>query len=234
MEYTVQKGDTISAVTKMLGTDWQTIKNMNPSAVGKSSRNGNWFLKEGKTISTSSDFKSILAEQTARSGESTLMQNEKASEVKKSAKEIIHTVQPGDTVWGMAVREYHVDPEEILELNNITDPTMLQPGQELRVPVPEKTGPEEVVASWYGEFHHGLPMANGELYNMYGNTIAHKEMPLGTSVELENPKTGEKARAVVTDRGPYIDGRDVDLSYGLAEKLSLAQVGVGSLIMRVL
>ena len=69
---------------------------------------------------------------------------------------------------------------------------------------------------------------------MYANTIAHKDLPLGTRVELENPLTGKSVRAVVTDRGPYIDGRDVDLSYGLARMLSLVDKGVGRLKMRVL
>ena len=69
---------------------------------------------------------------------------------------------------------------------------------------------------------------------MYGNTIAHKEIPLGTRVELQNTETGEKVRAVVTDRGPYVEGRDVDLSYGLAKKLSLVNQGVGKLVMRIL
>ncbi|HID03321.1 MAG TPA: septal ring lytic transglycosylase RlpA family protein, partial [Desulfobacterales bacterium] len=75
---------------------------------------------------------------------------------------------------------------------------------------------------------------NGDIYDMHAATIAHKEMPLGTRVELKNKETGESVLAVVTDRGPYIDGRDVDLSYGLAQKLSLVEQGVGSLVMRVL
>jgi rare lipoprotein A len=77
-------------------------------------------------------------------------------------------------------------------------------------------------------------MANGEPYDMYADTIAHKDIPLGTMVELENPRTGEKARAVVADRGPYVEGRDVDLSYELARKLSLVRQGVGNLRMRFL
>jgi rare lipoprotein A len=76
-------------------------------------------------------------------------------------------------------------------------------------------------------------MANGEIFDMNAATIAHKEIPLGTRVELENPSTGERAKAVVADRGPYVAGRDVDLSYGLAKKLSLVEKGVGPLVMHV-
>ncbi|MBU0944313.1 MAG: septal ring lytic transglycosylase RlpA family protein [Proteobacteria bacterium] len=57
---------------------------------------------------------------------------------------------------------------------------------------------------------------------------------MGTKVELKNKDTGQTVQAVVTDRGPYIEGRDVDLSYGLAKKLSLLNQGVGSLVMRIL
>jgi rare lipoprotein A len=77
-------------------------------------------------------------------------------------------------------------------------------------------------------------MANGAPYNMYADTIAHKDLPLGTKVELNNPRTGQTITAVVTDRGPYVAGRDVDLSYAVAKKLSMVQNGVDTLIMKVL
>jgi rare lipoprotein A len=57
---------------------------------------------------------------------------------------------------------------------------------------------------------------------------------LGTEVELNNPRTGQTTRAVITDRGPFVEGRDIDLSYGLACKLSLVENGVDTLVMRVL
>ncbi len=91
-----------------------------------------------------------------------------------------------------------------------------------------------MVASWYGRYHHGQTMANGEPFDMYAPTIAHKDIPLGTKVLLENPDTGQKATATVTDRGPYVQGRDVDLSYKLAQRLSLDKQGVGNLTMQVL
>ncbi len=146
-----------------------------------------------------------------------------------------HTVKAGDTVWELAVKVYKVDPEEILRLNDISDPRSLQIGTVLRIPGKiESTSSEAVVASWYGAEHHGRPMANGAPYNMFAPTIAHKELPLGTRVLLENPATGETATATVTDRGPYIAGRDVDLSYHLAQRLSLERQGVGGLTMRIL
>ncbi|MGQ9654248.1 MAG: septal ring lytic transglycosylase RlpA family protein, partial [Thermodesulfobacteriota bacterium] len=119
--------------------------------------------------------------------------------------------------------------------NGITDPRKIQPGQRIQVALPiYSTEEKEVVASWYGHEHHGKPMANGEPFNMYSSTIAHKELPLGTKVELRDPDTGVKVRAVVADRGPYVQCRDVDLSYGLARRLALVDRGVGRLMMRIL
>ena len=107
----------------------------------------------------------------------------------------------------------------------------LQPGQKLRVPIPSYPKEQTVVASWYGEPYHNRPMANGVIYNMHANTVAHRDLPFGTKLELENPETGQTAEAVVTDRGPFIEGRDLDISYGLAQKLSLVKDGVAPLVM---
>ena len=134
----------------------------------------------------------------------------------------------------MAVRRFHVDVKDIVKDNKIEDPRKIKPGQVIRIRQPIRTQMQPIVASWYGTNFHGRPMANGDQYDMYADTIAHRQLPLGTRVELENPQTGQKAKAVVTDRGPYVTGRDVDLSYGLAQKLNLVQRGVGGLVMRVL
>ena len=121
----------------------------------------------------------------------------------------------------------------MIEANGIEDPKRLQPGQKIRVPIPSHPEEQTVVASWYGEPYHNRPMANGSIYNMHGNTVAHRDLPFGTELELENPANGQKVKAVVTDRGPFIEGRDLDISYGLAQKLSLVEKGVGSLVMRI-
>jgi rare lipoprotein A len=145
-----------------------------------------------------------------------------------------YTIKENDNIWNLAVKRFHVNPEDIIRDNGIQDPKKIQPGQKIRVRIPSYPEQTPVVASWYGREHHGKAMANGEKYNMHAATIAHKNLPLGTAVELENPLTSERARAVVADRGPYVRGRDVDLSYGLAKKLSLVDKGVGPLVMKVL
>ncbi len=232
MNYQVQHGDTIAEVTRRMKTDWQTLRAQNPEAIGRSSKNGNWFLKEGATVKLESEnsFQALL--QNAVDTKEPV--REKQDLPVEPGRFIEHTLQPGETLWELGVKKYHVHVDDIMRDNNITNPQALQIGQKIRIRVLENPGPQNVVASWYGEQHHGRPMANGEIYNMHADTIAHKEIPLGTRVELENPQTGQIIQATVTDRGPYVEGRDVDLSYGLAQKLSLVDQGVGELIMRIL
>jgi rare lipoprotein A (peptidoglycan hydrolase) len=145
-----------------------------------------------------------------------------------------YTIKAGDTIWDLAVKRYHVNVDDVIRDNNIKDPRKIQPGDKIRIRIPSYPSAQEVTASWYGADYHGKAMANGDFYNMYAPTIAHKDLPLGTRVELENKETGVKVQAVVTDRGPFIAGRDIDLSYGLAKVLSLEKKGVGKLTMRVL
>jgi rare lipoprotein A len=146
-----------------------------------------------------------------------------------------YTIKRGDTLWALAVKRFHVHVEDLIRDNGIKDPRKIQPGQKIRIRRPSHPQEkQDVVASWYGSAYHGRTMANGEPFNMHAATIAHKELPFGTRVEIQNPETGVRVRAVVTDRGPYVVGRDVDLSYGLAKKLSMVEKGVGKLTMRVL
>ncbi|MCE9628759.1 MAG: septal ring lytic transglycosylase RlpA family protein [Candidatus Vogelbacteria bacterium] len=91
-----------------------------------------------------------------------------------------------------------------------------------------------VVVSWYGEELHGSPMANGERFDKRDpTTVAHKELPFGTLVELTNPETGQTLTVEVRDRGPFARGRTFDLSEAGAEKLGFKDKGVTSLESRV-
>jgi rare lipoprotein A len=83
---------------------------------------------------------------------------------------------------------------------------------------------EEVLASWYGAELAGSPTASGEPYDPYGYTAAHKTLPLGT--ELVVAYGGSSVQVTVNDRGPYIPGRELDLSQGAAEAIGLTQAGV--------
>jgi rare lipoprotein A len=236
--YKIQNGDTIGRVTKTLGLTWDEFRKINPDAVGRSQKTGKWIVKAGAVVKGHESFQSMLEEkQAADKGIAVLSQP-----AGPDGKDREYTVKRGDTLWGLARIFPGSTADQIARDNGIADPGRIRPGQKIRVKVPEpveKMNPEagerlEVVASWYGKEYHGRPMANGRTYNMYANTIAHRTLPFGTKVELTNPDTGQIVRAVVTDRGPFIDGRDVDLSYGIAKKLSMVDKGVGKVIMEIL
>jgi rare lipoprotein A len=238
MEYTVRSGDTIAYVTKVKKSGWRQLPDQT-SAVARTPTHGNRLSQ--KTFASPGPAGKGFAE-TLRAVEGQVGSGAVASATapnvaaaKSQAAEQIHQVQKGETIWNLAVNTYQVDPEELMRLNGIKDPRKLQIGQPLVIPEREKKGQKsEVVASWYGKNYHGKTMANGQSFDMHAATIAHKDIPLGTTVLLENPQTGEKATATVTDRGPFIKGRDVDLSYRLAKDLSLEKQGVGKLVMQVL
>ncbi len=81
-------------------------------------------------------------------------------------------------------------------------------------------------ASWYGEDFHGRKTANGEIYNMYALTAAHKTLPLGTRIRVTNLENGRNVILTVNDRGPFVSGRLLDLSYGAARQLGSVDRGV--------
>ena len=80
-----------------------------------------------------------------------------------------------------------------------------------------------MLTSWYGPYFHGRTTANGETYNMYGLTAAHKTLPFGTRLRV---CYDECVDVRINDRGPYIGARELDLSYGAAKAIGLIQPGV--------
>ena len=89
-------------------------------------------------------------------------------------------------------------------------------------PITTETG----LASWYGPPYHNRRGSNGEVYNMHAMTAAHKTLPLGSIVRVTNVKTGATALVRITDRGPFIPGRVIDLSLAAAKKLDVWQPGI--------
>jgi rare lipoprotein A len=77
------------------------------------------------------------------------------------------------------------------------------------------------IASWYGKKFHGRKTANGEIYDMYAMTAAHKTLPLGTYVRVVNKDNNKEIVVRVNDRGPFVSGRIIDLSYTAAKKLGM-------------
>ena len=81
------------------------------------------------------------------------------------------------------------------------------------------------IASWYGPGFHGSRTASGEVYNMYRFTAAHKTLPLGTYVKVINLENGRSVIVKINDRGPFVPGRIIDLSYAAAKKLGMLKKG---------
>ncbi|MCU0365452.1 MAG: septal ring lytic transglycosylase RlpA family protein [Ignavibacteriaceae bacterium] len=81
-------------------------------------------------------------------------------------------------------------------------------------------------ASWYGPKFHGRNTANGEVYDQMALTAAHKHLSFGTLLKITNPKNGKSVIVRINDRGPYIEGRELDLSKGAAIELGILEKGV--------
>jgi len=91
-------------------------------------------------------------------------------------------------------------------------------------------------ASHYGvgDGFHGNRTANGERYNAYGRTVAHKWLPFGTKLQVTNQRNGASVVVRVNDRGPYIRGRDLDLSYGAFSQIASPSQGEAKVCYKVL
>ena len=88
-------------------------------------------------------------------------------------------------------------------------------------------------ASWYGKPFHGRLTANGERYNMYKMTAAHRTYAMGTILKVTNIKNKRSVRVRVNDRGPFYSSRMIDLSYGAARKLGIVKKGIGRIKIEV-
>ena len=89
-------------------------------------------------------------------------------------------------------------------------------------------------ASWYGAPYHNRRGSNGEVYNMHAMTAAHRTLPLGSIVRVTNVKTGHTALVRITDRGPFVEGRILDLSFAAAKRLDVVQPGVAEVKVEVM
>jgi len=92
---------------------------------------------------------------------------------------------------------------------------------------------EEGLASWYGAEEHGGPTSNGEVFDMYRLTAAHKTLPLGCFIRVTSKVNGKSTLVRVNDRGPFVSGRVVDLSYRAALDLDMVAAGVAPVLLEV-
>jgi rare lipoprotein A len=129
------------------------------------------------------------------------------------------TPPPSQPTASPATKEAPAKPtEDASEDADLAEPTIPPDSK----PLATETGR----ASWYGPPYHNRRGSNGEVYNMHAMTAAHRTYPLGSIVRVTNVKTGHSALVRITDRGPFIPGRVLDLSLAAAQKLDVYQPGV--------
>jgi rare lipoprotein A len=112
---------------------------------------------------------------------------------------------------------------------------------ERRTPPPEKgaiekresRGVQQGIASWYGADFHGKQTSSGEVYDMYQLTCAHNTLPLGTMVMVTNLENGRSVELKVNDRGPFVKGRIIDVSYAAARMLDMSEKGTAMVKVEV-
>jgi len=111
-----------------------------------------------------------------------------------------------------------LETQEAIEIAPDTKPLLVETG----------------IASWYGAPYHNRRGSNGEIYDMHAMTAAHRTLPLGSIVRVTDTGTGSSAIVRITDRGPFIEGRIVDLSQAAAKKIGLVQKGTAQVRLEVL
>lgn len=89
------------------------------------------------------------------------------------------------------------------------------------------------LASWYGEDFHGRLTASGDIYDQHKMTSAHRVLPLGSLVRVTNAANGHAVEVVINDRGPFVDGRIIDVSLAAAERLGMVESGISPVWVEV-
>ena len=91
-----------------------------------------------------------------------------------------------------------------------------------------------MVATYYGGRFHGRRTASGEIYNQHALTCAHRSLPFDTQLVVTNPDNGKSVEVRVNDRGPFVQGRDIDLSYAAAKEIGIILQGVAPVEVMVI
>lgn len=121
-------------------------------------------------------------------------------------------VRVSDASEYFTASENYIEPKVENEINTTISVDFIETGK--------------MVASWYGPKFHGKQTANTEIYNQQAFTAAHKSLPFGTMLRVTNPNNNKSVIVRINDRGPYISGRDIDLSKGAAIAIGMIEKGV--------
>jgi rare lipoprotein A (peptidoglycan hydrolase) len=143
-----------------------------------------------------------------------------------------HTVREGESLHRILKlykgKNIWIRLDQVLSWNTISHPNSISPGKVLQLAV-LRWSAQCGEASWYGKRFHGKKTASGEIFRMNDpRMVAHKDYPIGMPVEIINLENGQRLRAIVRDRGPYIEKRVVDVSRAGAEKLGFRVDGTAN------
>lgn len=139
---------------------------------------------------------------------------------------------PSRHITAAEVRDAVPQNEPLARYGNHSPYTVL--GKTYTVLATSKGYHERGIASWYGSKFHGRRTSSGELYDMYLATAAHKSLPLPTYAEVTNLDNGRKMIVKINDRGPFHEGRIIDLSYAAAIKLGVDKAGTARIDVRAI
>ena len=136
------------------------------------------------------------------------------------ATRLILTIAGAVLLSGCLHRQPHVTPPSVPS-GYPPPPSAPRPSPRAPSPAPPVVQGEEGIASWYGNPFNGRQTSSGEIYNMYAMTAAHKTLPFGTVVRVHDLENGQSVTVRINDRGPFVKGRIIDLSYAAAQAMHM-------------
>lgn len=169
--------------------------------------------------------------------------SERAQMEKHYTHPLRYTIQAGDTLGEISQKFYGTAQKwTVIARANKLDPKRLQVGQEIIIPrsglQASSTGKhafqQRGKASFYAHKYQGRKTASGERYDHQRLTAAHRTLPFGTRLNVKNLKNGKFVQVVVNDRGPFVDGRIIDLSQSAARAIDLLTEGTVSVELTVI
>jgi rare lipoprotein A (peptidoglycan hydrolase) len=129
-------------------------------------------------------------------------------------------------IAGCSLKEEPVPLPPIHQAHEEAAPAPAPQAHEEAAPAGKPEPTQVVTASWYGPGFHGQATASGETFNQHALTAAHRTLPLGTEAKVTNLETGQSVTVTINDRGPYVQGRQLDLSQAAAKQIGLTKKGV--------
>jgi rare lipoprotein A len=140
---------------------------------------------------------------------------------------------------GMLVFTPSANPTAVGRMSNPPEPEIptpiYSPSSAKSFPAkPQPLAVWDCISSWYGDDFDGQPTANGEIYDMNSLTAAHPTLPLGSIVRVTNTRNHRSTVVRINDRGPYVEGRELDVSYEVARRLGFDQRGTAKVRMELL